>query len=248
VRRVAATVLFVVALASVPAGAQAPVFNLPLKAKLTDCHTGPSLTDRFAVFVGQMPALQRTRRMWMRFDLFQRTASGSWQAVAVPKFGTWQKSRPGKPGFIYEKRVDQLQAPAAYRVQIRFRWYDAHGKLQRQARRTTRTCQEPDPRPDLAVGKVTATAASAGRLRYVIRVRNDGRSDAGPFATVLSVDGAAQPPASVAGLPAAGAANVAVVAPKCAPGSRIQIALDPAGTIDEARETNNAVSRACPAL
>src|SRR5256885_7738623 len=41
---------------------------------------------------GQMPALQGTRRMWMRFDLFQRaTASGRWQHVTVPKFGTWQK-------------------------------------------------------------------------------------------------------------------------------------------------------------
>ncbi len=72
---------------------------------------------------------------------------------------------------------------------MRFRWYDAHGKLQRQARRTTRTCHEPDPRPDLAVGKVTATVVGAGKLRYVIRVRNDGRSDVGPFDTVLSVDG-----------------------------------------------------------
>jgi len=166
----------------------------------------------------------------------------------VPKFGTWQKSLPGKPGFIYEKRVDQLQAPASYRAQVRFRWYDAHGKLQRQSRRTTRTCHEPDPRPDLAVGKVTATDAGAGRLRYLIRVRNDGRSDVGAFDTVLTVGGAAQPPATVAGLPAGGATKVAVVAPRCAPGSRIQIALDPAGVIDEAHEGNNVVSRACPAL
>jgi hypothetical protein len=41
---------------------------------------------------------------------------------------------------------------------------------------------------------------------------------------------------------------VAVVAPRCAPGSRIQIALDPAATIDESRESNNSVSRACPAV
>jgi CARDB protein len=234
--------------AEIPAAAQAPVFNLPLKAKLTDCHSGPLSSDRFAVFVGQMPALQRTRRMWMRFDLFERTAAGVWQPVLVPKFGTWQKSLPGKPGFIYEKRVDQLQAPAAYRAQVRFRWYDAHGKLQRQARRTTRACNEPDPRPDLAVGQVTATAVAGGKLRYVIRVRNDGRSDVGPFDTVLSVDGNAQPPVAVAGLPAGGTTKVPVVAPKCTPGSRIQIAVDPAGTIDEAHETNNTVSRACPTI
>jgi len=246
VRRVAVTAVFLALLTAVPAAAQAPVFPLPLKAKLTDCHTGPLVTDRFAVFVGQMPALQGTRRMWMRFDLYERSASGRWQHVTVPKFGTWQKSLPGKPGFIYEKRVDQLQAPAAYRAQVRFRWYDAHGRLQRQARRTTHTCHEPDPRPDLAVGVVTATDAGAGKLRYLIRVRNDGRSDVGSFDTVLSVDGAAQPPATVAGLPAGGATKVAVVAPRCTPGSRIQIALDPAATIDEAYESNNAVSRACP--
>jgi hypothetical protein len=247
-RRAALTALFAAFAAAIPAGAQAPVFPLALKAKLTDCHTGPLLTDRFAVFVGQMPALQGTRRMWMRFDLYERTPSGTWQHLSVPKFGTWQKSLPGKPGFIYEKRVDQLQAPAAYRAQVRFRWYDAHGKLQRQSRRTTRTCHQPDPRPDLAVGKVTATDAGAGRLHYVIRVRNDGRSDVGPFDTVLTVGGAAQPPATVAGLPAGGATKVAVVAPRCAPGSRIRIALDPAGAIDEAHEGNNVVSRACPAL
>jgi hypothetical protein len=247
VRVAALTALLIAILAAVSASAQAPVFPLPVKAKLTDCHSGPLPTDRFAVFVGQMPALQGTRRMWMRFDLFERTAAdGVWQHVQVPKFGIWQKSLPGKPGFIYEKRVDQLQAPADYRAEVRFRWYDAHGTLQRQTRRRTRTCHEPDPRPDLAVGTVTATDAGGGRLRYAIRVRNDGRSDVGPFDAVLSVDGAAQPPAIVAGLPAGGATKVFVVAPACRPGSRIQITLDPAGTIDEVSETNNAVSRACP--
>lgn len=247
VRRTAVTALLIALLAAIPAAAQAPIFPLAVKAKLTDCHTGPLLADRFAVFVGQMPALQGTRRMWMRFDLFERTAaSGRWQRLVVPKFGTWQKSLPGKPGFIYEKRVDQLQAPADYRAEVRFRWYDAQGELQRQTRRRTPTCHEPDPRPDLAVGTVTATDADSGRLRYVIRVRNDGRSDVGPFAAVLSVDGAAQPPVTIAGLPAGGATKLAIIARACTPGSRIQIALDPAGTVDEARETNNAVSRACP--
>jgi hypothetical protein len=248
VRKVALTAVLIAVAAAMPAGAQAPVFPLPLKAKLTDCHVGPLAADRFAVFVGQMPALQGTRRMWMRFDLFERTAGGSWQRIAVPKFGTWQKSLPGKPGFIYTKRVDQLQAPARYRAEVRFRWYDKHGKLQRQARRRTPTCRQPDPRPDLAVGKVTATKAGGGRLRYVIGVRNDGRSDVGPFDAVLSVDGSAQPAATVAGLPAHGATTVAIVGPKCTPGSQIQIGLDPAGTIDEVSEDNNAVSRLCPTV
>jgi hypothetical protein len=248
VRRIAALTFLLAGLAALPAAAQAPVFDLPVKARLTDCHSGLAATDRFAVFVGQMPALKGTKRMWMRFDLFELTpGGGAWQNVVVPKFGTWQKSLPGKPGFIYEKRVDQLQAPARYRAQIRYRWYDAHGRLQRQARRTTPACNEPDPRPDLVVGKVTAVAAGKGRLRYLIAVRNDGRSDVGSFDLVLSVDGAGQPPATVTGLPAGGRTKVAVVAPACAPASQIQVALDPAGTIDESNETNDAVTRACPA-
>jgi hypothetical protein len=247
VRRIVATALLLICLAAIPAAAQAPVLALPLKARLTDCHTGPLASDRFAVFVGQMPALKHTKRMWMRFDLLERTGTGSWTRVKVPKFGTWQKSRRGTPGFIYEKRVDRLQAPASYRTEVRFRWYDARGRLQRHAHRTSPTCHEPDPRPDLAVGKVTATDAGNGRLRYAIAVRNDGRSDVGPFAVVLAVDGGTGPPAMVSGMPPGGRTKAIIVAPACIPGSRIQVAVDPGGAIDEADETDNTVSRPCPA-
>jgi hypothetical protein len=246
VRRVVLTALFAVLLAAIPAAAQAPIFNLPLKAKLSDCHTGPLTADRYAVFVGQMPALQGTRRMWMRFDLYQRNPQATWKHVVVAKFGTWQKSLPGKPGFIYTKRVDQLTAPAGYRVLVRFRWYDKHGKLQRAARRTSPACHQPDPRPDLAVGKVTATEAGQGRLRYVIRVRDDGRSDAGAFDTLLSVDGTPQPAATVAGLPAGGTTKAAIVGQRCELGTQLRIAVDTADAIDEADEANNTVKRPCP--
>src|SRR5262245_49180943 len=116
-RQAALTALVVAVVAAFPATAQPPVFTLPLQAQLPDCQAGAQATARFAVFVGQMPALQGTKRMWMRFALYERNAGGAWRDLSVPKFGTWQKSLPGKPGFIYEKRVDQLQAPADYRAQ-----------------------------------------------------------------------------------------------------------------------------------
>jgi CARDB len=248
VRVAALTALLLGALAVVPAAAQTPVLNLPVRAKLADCHVGPLPADRYAVFVGQMPALQGTEHMWMRFDLYERpNGTGPWlQVVDVPKFGIWQKSQAGRPGFIYTKRVDALQAPAAYRAVVRFRWYDAAGKLQRRARRVSPTCHEPDPRPDLAVGRVTAKDVGGGKLRYVIRVLNEGRSDAGAFDTVLSVNGIAQPAVNVAGLPVGGIARVVVVAPRCAAGSNIRVTLDPADVIDEIRERNNVVARPCP--
>jgi len=250
VRVAALTALSVIALAGIPAGAQTPVLKLPVRAKLADCHRGPAPADRYAVFVGQMPALKGTQRMWMRFDLYERAhGTGPWlHVVDVPKFDVWEKSNAGKPGFIYTKRVDQLQAPAAYRAVVRFRWYDAQGKLQRHARRVSTTCAQPDPRPDLTVGRVTATDAGAGNLRYVVRVANDGRSDAGAFDTVLTVSGAGQPAVNVAGLAVGSTARVVVVAPRCVAGSNVQVAVDPGDVIDEIRERNNTVSRPCPTV
>jgi hypothetical protein len=249
VRVAALTALLTAFVAALPAGAQTPVLKLPIRAKLADCHRGPAPTDRYAVFVGQMPALRGTQHMWMRFDLYERPrGTGPWLPVVdVPNFGVWEKSKAGKPGFIYTKRVDQLQAPAAYRSVVRFRWYDSKGKLQRRARRVSSTCSQPDPRPDLTVGRVTATDAGSGKLRYVVRVRNDGRSDAGAFDTVLTVNGDAQPAVNVAALPVGAVARVVFVAPKCALGSKIQVAVDPSDVVDEIRERNNAVSRDCPA-
>jgi hypothetical protein len=248
VRRVALIALLLVLAAAVSASAQVPVLELPVRAKLMDCHRGPDSADRYAVFVGQMPALQRTQHMWMRFDLYERPrGTGPWLPVVdVPKFGVWEKSKAGKPGFIYTKRVDQLQAPAAYRVVVRFRWYDAQGKLQRRAKRTSATCRQLDPRPDLTIGRITATDAGGGKLRYVVRVHNGGRSDAGAFDTVLTVNGLAQPAVNVAGLPMDGTTRVVVIAPRCAAGSRVQVAVDPSDVVDEIRERNNTVSRACP--
>lgn len=249
VRRAAPTALLLALAAALPATAQTPVLNLPIRAKLTDCHRGPLPADRYAVFVGQMPALKGTLHMWMRFDLYERPrGTGPWLPVVdVPTFGVWERSKAGKPGFIYTKRVDQLLAPASYRAVVRFRWYDAKGSLQRSARRTSTTCAQPDPRPDLTVGAVTAGDAGGGNLRYVIRVSNEGRSDAAAFDTVLSVDGVAQPAVTVAGLPAGVTTRVVVVAPRCAAGSSIQVALDPADVVDEIRERNNVAARPCPA-
>ncbi|HEX6696310.1 MAG TPA: hypothetical protein VF080_05925, partial [Solirubrobacteraceae bacterium] len=68
------------------AQAQAP----PLRATLAACHSGPAATERTATFVGSMPAVAGTKRMWMRFDLFMRVAPATgFAAVKAPKLGVW---------------------------------------------------------------------------------------------------------------------------------------------------------------
>src|SRR5512133_4338256 len=154
--RRAALLIAVLALAAPAAAhAQAP----PLRAKLTSCQSGPDATDRTATFTGSMPAMKGTKRMWMRFDLQQRTPpAATFVTIKVPGLGVWQKSAPGKSssGFVFNQRVQALVAPGAYRVTVRFRWYGKAGKLLRSTSRQSATCTQPDQRPNLRVDDLDA--------------------------------------------------------------------------------------------
>jgi hypothetical protein len=112
----------------------------PLQARLVSCTTGPTASARVAAFTASMPALARTARMWIRFDLLQRMpGEARFATVALPAWGRWERSQVGRAGFIYTKRVRALRAPGAYRARVRFRWYDARGGVQRRAQRVTKT-------------------------------------------------------------------------------------------------------------
>ena len=127
-----AALIVTLILLALPAGAQAQA--PPLRAKLSACQSGPAATQRTATFVGSMPAVSGTKRMWMRFDLFERVAPATdFAAVKAPKLGVWQKSAPGRAssGFVFTQRVQGLPAPASFRAQVRFRWYGKGSKLLR---------------------------------------------------------------------------------------------------------------------
>jgi CARDB len=220
----------------------------PLRAALTECRVSADPAERVAVFTASMPALRGTRRMQMRFDLYQRTrASAGFVAVPVPRWGVWQRSRAGVPGFIFTKRVSGLQAPAQYRAVVRFRWRDARGRLQRRARRVTRACRQPDLRPDLAAEGLSAGVGTApGTATYRFDVVNRGRGDAGPFSVVLTANRTPQPPQRLGGLVAGGRETVTLIGPRCAPGSVVRVVVDTASEVVEARERNNGTNLRCP--
>ena len=240
-------VLAVGALAAGIAYAQRP----PLFAKVTSCTTGFDPTDRAAVFTGSMPAIAGARRMWMRFDLYQRkagTGAQGWRHVSLPKFGVWQKSHRGVPGFIYDKRVQGLTAPASYRAVVRFRWYSASGRLVRSRRRTTGVCKQPDPRPNLTVDRIGVGKADAsGQAKYTVVVRNSGLGpDASPFGVVLTIDGVDQPGQTAGPLGAHEKTELTFTAPRCAPSGSVRVTLDPGGAVSEASEADNVATRPCP--
>jgi CARDB protein len=246
-RRVALTIAVLALAAPAAAYAQAP----PLRAKLSACVSGPAATDRTATFTGSMPTIKGTKRMWMRFDLQQRSLSATtFATMKVPGLGVWQKSAPGKSssGFVFTQRVQALAAPGAYRALVRFRWYGKGGKLLRSTTRQTGTCTQPDQRPNLRADALDAARGpQPGEATYNLLVRNDGRTDAGPFDVGLEVAGARQPAHRVAaGLAAAAEEVVAFVGPRCAPGSTLRFTLDAGAEVAESVESDDVVERACP--
>jgi hypothetical protein len=250
-RRIATTACLAAPLA---AAATAPAATAqerpPLQARLVSCTTGAAASARTATFTASMPAIDGTARMWVRFDLLQRTASDArFAVVRLPSWGRWQRSEPGRTAFIYTKKVQGLRAPGAYRARVRFRWYGAGDRLLRTARRTTRVCRQPDLRADLEAGALTAGAGlAATTVTYLLDVVNDGRAPAGPFQVALSVAGMPQAPARVDGLAPGERQVVSVPGPRCAPGSTVRLVLDAGEAVDESDEADDVVDRPCPAL
>jgi hypothetical protein len=246
VRRTRVAVLFCgLALLAPAGGAEA---RGPAKALLVDCERGTEITERAGVFEGEMRTVPGAVRMQMRFKLQVRTPERDrWTAVAAPGFGAWLSSATGTSRYVYTRRVENLVAPAAYRVQIRFRWLDADGDRIASARSSSKRCTQPDPRPNLVVRAIgVERAGDPGRRSYVVLVRNTGRTEAAASSLALSVDGRALPLTPVAALAAGEYTLVTVDGPACRAGAPLVATADPAEVVDERNEADNRFSRACP--
>ncbi|MGH2967915.1 MAG: CARDB domain-containing protein, partial [Solirubrobacteraceae bacterium] len=206
-------------------------------------------TERAGVFEGQMRRLRGAERMQMRFTLQARTPERDrWSSVNAAGFGTWVSSAPGTSRYVYTKRVEGLLAPASYRVLLRFRWLDAGGEVVERARAYSRTCRQPDPRANLVVGSIgVQPAVDPARRRYVVFVRNSGRTDSEPFSLAVSVDGEPLPPAPVFALAPGEGTLVTVEGPACVPGAPIDAEADAGEVVDERTEADNRLTQACPA-
>lgn len=243
-RRLAFVCLLVTAALAPAAQARPPA----LAARLTACAGGSTAAERTAAFTGSMPALAGGRRMAIRFDLRQRIPpSPAYAAVRVPGLGLWHRSRPGRSGFVFTQRVEGLAAPGSYRAVVRFRWYDARGRVLRSARRTTEVCRQPDVRPDLRVAAVTAhRGPGPDSARYRVTVLNEGFGDADAFDVVVTPNGAPQPAQRVDGLGAGELATVTVIGPRCDPGSTLRAVVDARAEIAERDEADDVADVACP--
>lgn len=249
--QILALLLVLPALGAASAAADAPA-KVPLSATTTTCKAAKDDTGGRAVFVGSMPALANATRMEMRFELLvarpssDPAADGGFTTVVVPGLNKWLRSDPGRAGFVWRKSIGRLVGPGAYRARITFRWRNGAGKVVRTVQRKTPTCRQPDLRPNLLPEQVTADQTAADRAVYSVVVRNSGRTAAGPFTTRLASPGLDPVADTVPELAARTRTVVLLQGPPCAPGSTLDLTVDPGGQVDEADETDNAITVACP--
>jgi hypothetical protein len=226
------------------AAAATPSITPPkLAAGLETCAASPLPVERIAAFVGSMPAHTHATRMQMRFDLERkRPGERHWRRIQAAGFGVWERANPKVAGFVFTRRVTGLPVPAVYRALVRFRWLAADGRTVKRASKRTPACRQPDLRPDLVPGALTAVLdVQPGLAVYTLVVRNVGRSTAGPSSVRVGTASV-----EVAALAAGEERAVPVTGLACLPLTPIVVRVDADRRIDESAERGNGARRQCP--
>ncbi|HVF78203.1 MAG TPA: CARDB domain-containing protein [Solirubrobacteraceae bacterium] len=215
----------------------------PLEAALETCLTSPLPVERVATFVGAMPAVAGADHMRVRFDLERRQPGQRyWRHIQAPGFGTWERSASNVAGFVFRKRVNGLWVPASYRARVRFQWIAKDRSIVKRANARTPVCVQPDLRPNLVPGPLTAVLdAQPGIAIYTLLVRNTGRSAASAFGVRVGAGGA-----EVASLEPGEERLVTVLALACSPGQTVGARVDADRRVEESVERGNATRRRCP--
>jgi len=243
VKRTALILAAAAALAAAPAPAAAG--QSTARVALTSCTTGPSAGERTAVYEGRMRRVAGTRRMQMRFALqWRRPGARRWSAIQAPGLGAWVSSDRGVKTYTFTKRIENLAAPAGYRVVVRFRWLDARRHRIDSAEIVSKPCRQPDLRPNLVPRRVySERVGDPDRPRYVVVVRNDGETAAGAFDVGLG----GFVPGHVVDLGPGASTLVSFEGPRCDAPATLTATVDAGALVEEADEDDNALSVPCPA-
>lgn len=220
-RRLALTLALLGAL-GVPASASAQ--TKPLRVHLTACHHGPPLDERYIQTTSTVRLVPRSVRVVLRYEVFWRPV-GSAAFTRYPYAPPFERRFRAASEHAYTAYI-RAPDPAAYRLRVRARWVARKGRIVRTEQRISRTCRQPDVRPDLTVSRFVPI----GNHRFDAVVRNVGLSTAGPFAVDT---------AEFAGLRPRHSVRVVV-------GACSTVSVDPDDRVDERNETNNSRTSPCP--
>jgi hypothetical protein len=217
----------------------------------SSCRPAVKQLERQFVVTGDMLSLRQGNRMEMRFDLYTKTvAEPAWKLVQAPDLGIWNRAKPGRTEYKFRQKTLNLAAPASYKMRVTFHWVGPGG-AETFARRTSKVCEQRDPRPNLRVVRLDASPIKGGLANYQVVVRNVGLSAAtGPngFDVVVAVDGVTQPSKNVLGLRAGEMVQVNIPrAQRCKQGGTIKATVDPDQRIDQSDRADDVLELPCPA-
>jgi hypothetical protein len=240
VKRLTLALSLVAAVVAAPATAA----GRPARIVMASCTTGLDIADRSVVYDARMRRVAGTRRMQMRFALqWRQPGAKHWSTVKAPGLGTWVSSDPGVSTYTFTKRVENLAAPATYRVLVRFRWLDSGGHRIESDQIASKSCRQPDLRPNLVPKRVySQRVGDPARRRYVVVVRNAGATAAGPFDVGLGTFA----PGHAVDLGPGVSTLVTFEGPRCDAPETLTASVDPGGLVDEADEDDNTLTVPCP--
>jgi CARDB len=231
-------------LAALVVASAATAADRPARVVMPSCTQGLDIADRSVVYEGRMRRIAGTRKMQMRFALqWRQPGSTHWTAVKAPGLGSWVSSDAGVKTYTFTKRIENLAAPATYRVLVRFRWLDARGHRLGSDQVASKSCRQPDLRPNLVPKRVySQRIGDPASRRYVVVVRNAGATAAGPFDVGL---GALAPGHTVDLGPGVSTLGT-FEGPRCDAPATLTATVDPGGLVDEADEDDNTLTVPCP--
>ena len=222
-------------LLGLPAGAAAA------RVELTGCVTALAAEERAATFEARVRRTRGSERMQVSFRLQVRDATlPGWRRVVAARPDEWLTSDKGVRRYLYARTVENLSAPAAYRMVARFRWLDPDGAVLARTRATSRVCRQPDLRPNLTVTGIAFVAPL-----YTVTLHNNGRSAPGPFSVVLRAGELELERVAVPDLAAGERRTLTFSGPACAAGSLLTATLDPDLAVDERNEYDNVLAAPC---
>jgi hypothetical protein len=251
---------FVVGLAglTVTAGGASATVG-PARAHLRKfvCQQALEPAQRLVSVVAGLRPIRGTRRLLLKFDLLAKPAGAStYTVVHGGDLGTW-KSPPKqaitlgtRAGDVWSLNhpVADLPAPASYRFVVSFRWIGPRGRVLATVVRDSRTCFQPELRPNLeALSLVPQPIRNQPKRElYVGTIMNAGLTGAGPFAVEFT-DGSVVRDVRIRHIYRHQTLTVRFVGPACNPTAPPTMTIDPTQQVDAYTRVDNSVTATCPA-
>jgi hypothetical protein len=203
-----------------------------------------------------MRPLAGTKGLELKFDLLSKTAGAfGFTVVRGGDLGTWitpprQAITLGtRPGDVWTLNhpVADLPAPATYRFRVSFRWLGAHGRVLGTVVRDSKTCFQPELRPDLEAVSLVAQAIPNKPKKdlYVGTITDTGVTGAGPFAVEFA-DGSIVKDHTVPHIASHQTLELQFEGPLCVSTAPPTMTIDPTQQVDAYTRANNSITATCP--